>query len=81
MNIDFIIMMAPWLFFIGLALIGTLLLKFARKRKGIAMALGILLQMVLPDPFVEKAIAMVVSEKKEVKKQQQQDGDKPKSLH
>ena len=44
----------------------ALMIKWARKRKGAAMAFGILVQMFLPDPKVEQTIEMV-AEKKETK--------------
>jgi len=54
-----------------------LLIKFARKRKGIAIAFGIFVQMFAPDPLVEQTIKMVQVDKRVVtqKKKQNQSGD------
>lgn len=51
---------------IGMVVFFALMIKWARKRKGAAMAFGILVQMFLPDPKVEQTIEMV-AEKKETK--------------
>ena len=45
------IMLAPWLVFVVLAIFACLLLKLARKRKGIAFAFGVFVQMFTPDPM------------------------------
>lgn len=55
-----------------------LMYKWARKRKGAAMAFGMLVQMFLPDPNVQQTIEIVT-----VSKQEQKDSygeiQKPKS--
>jgi len=66
------LMLAPWLVFIVLAIIAYWLLKFARKRKGIALAFGVFVQMFTPDPMVEQTIKMVQVEKRVVKQKAQQ---------
>jgi len=71
---NFYLALAPWLFFAGLSLIAIILMKFAKKRRGIAIAFAVLVQMLLPDPLIEKTITMVVSEKRAIKKQQEEDG-------
>jgi len=71
---DFYLALAPWFVFTGLSVIAVILMKLANKRRGIAIAFAVLVQMFSPDPFVEKAIAMVVSEKRAIKKQQEEDG-------
>ncbi len=68
----FYVMLAPWLVFIVLAIIACLLLKFARKRKGIAIAFGIFVQMFSPDPMVEQTIKMVQVDKRVVKQKETQ---------
>ncbi len=50
------IIFTPWLSFILLALLAKKLLSSANKRKGVAVAFGVLVQMFLPDPQVEKTI-------------------------
>lgn len=66
------IMLAPWLVFVVLAIFACLLLKLARKRKGIAFAFGVFVQMFTPDPMVEQTIKMVQVDKRVVKKKDMQ---------
>lgn len=70
---EFYLALAPWFVFAGLSVIGVLLMKLAKKRRGIAIAFAVFVQMFSPDPFVEKTIAMVVSEKRAIKKQREED--------
>ena len=72
----FYLMLAPWLCFVVFAIIACCLIKFARKRKGIAIAFGIFVQMFSPDPLVEQTIKMVQVDKRVVtqKKKQNQSG-------
>jgi len=72
----FYLILAPWLFFVVFAIIACWLIKFARKRKGIAIAFGIFVQMFAPDPLVEQTIKMVQVDKRVVtqKKKQNQSG-------
>ncbi len=67
----FYITFAPWLVFVALALIAKLLLNFAKKRRGIAIAFGVFVQMFMPDPMVEQTIKTVVVLEKRQKKTQQ----------
>jgi uncharacterized membrane protein len=71
---NFYLALAPWFFFACLSVLAIILMKFAKKRRGIAIAFAVFVQMFLPDPFVEKTIVMVVSEKRAIKKQQGEDG-------
>ncbi|WP_019026629.1 hypothetical protein [Colwellia piezophila] len=76
----FYLMLAPWLFFVVLAITACWLLKLAKKRKGIAFAFGVFVQMFTPDPMVEQTIKMVQVDKRIVKeKKTQANGDKIKS--
>jgi hypothetical protein len=61
------IVFAPWLTFVVLAIIACCLFKLARKRRGIAFAFGILVQMFIPDPQVEQTIKTVQVDKRIVK--------------
>ncbi|KGJ94959.1 hypothetical protein [Colwellia psychrerythraea] len=63
----FYLMLAPWLFFVVLAIAACWLLKLAKKRKGIAFAFGVFVQMFSPDPMVEQTIKMVQVDKRVVK--------------
>ncbi len=60
------IIFTPWLSFILLALLAKKLLSSANKRKGVAVAFGVLVQMFLPDPQVEKTIETIIVEKREI---------------
>lgn len=66
----FFLMLAPWLVFIVLVIVACWLLKFARKRKGIAIAFGIFVQMFSPDPMVEQTIKMVQVDKRIIKRKE-----------
>jgi len=66
------IMLTPWLVFVVLAVIACWLLKLARKRKGIALAFGVFVQMFTPDPMVEQTIKMVQVDKRVVKQKEVQ---------
>jgi len=72
----FYLMLAPWLFFVVLALIASWLLKLAKKRKGIAFAFGVFVQMFIPDPMVEQTIKMVQVDQRVVKRKEIQGCDK-----
>ena len=74
----FYLMLAPWLVFVVLAVIACWLLQLAKKRKGIAFAFGVFVQMFSPDPMVEQTIKMVQVDKRVIK-QKQVDAIKEKS--
>ncbi len=52
----FYIALAPWLVFVVLAIVANILIKLAKKRRGIAIAFGVFVQMFSPDPLVENTI-------------------------
>lgn len=66
----------PWMIFIGFIGFAWKMVSWARKRKSGAYAFGALVQMVLPDPYVERTIKLV-QEEKQYKKQRETD-DAPK---
>ncbi len=66
----FFLVLAPWLAFIMLAIIACWLLNLAKKRRGIAIAFGIFVQMFSPDPMVEQTIKMVQVDKRIVKREE-----------
>jgi len=72
----FFVMLAPWLVFILLAIIACWLLKVAKKRRGIAIAFGIFVQMFSPDPMVEQTIKMVQVENRIVKRKEKECANK-----
>ena len=74
-NLLFIVL-APWLAFIMLAIIACWLLKLAKKRRGIAIAFGIFVQMFSPDPMIEQTIKMVQVDKRIVKQKAKQGNGK-----
>lgn len=65
----FYLALAPWLVFVVLGICANFLIKFAKKRRGIAVAFGILVQMFSPDPLVENTIKMVQVDKRIVKEE------------
>lgn len=76
---NFYMALAPWFVFVGFSFFAVIFIKLANKRRGIAIAFAVFVQMFSPDPLVEKTIATVVSEKREIKKQQAEDGGKNKN--
>ncbi|MCP4324884.1 MAG: hypothetical protein GY787_24140 [Alteromonadales bacterium] len=72
----FFLVLAPWLAFIMLAIIACWLLNLAKKRRGIAIAFGIFVQMFSPDPMVEQTIKMVQVDKRIVKRKVKQGNGK-----
>lgn len=65
----------PWFVFIIFVCIAHLLIRFAKKRRGIAMVFGVLVQMMLPDPQVEKTIETMVVKKRAAEEKQKQAED------
>lgn len=68
-------LMLPWAAFMGLIILFSKLVGWAKNRKNSAVALAVLVQMFLPDPNVEKTIEIVAEAKQEVKKQQDENGE------
>jgi hypothetical protein len=60
----------PWLVFVGLIYVCLKMIYLAKNRKAGAIALGLLLQMFIPDPKAQTTIEAVAERKQEVKKQQ-----------
>ncbi|TQV76804.1 hypothetical protein FLL45_02275 [Aliikangiella marina] len=60
-----------WLIVFGLILMLVKLYQWAKNRKTGALVIGILVQMVLPDPEIEQRIK-IIQEKKQNKNQQQE---------
>ena len=75
-----IIYMLPISFFILLSFSFSPLIKAAKKQKALAFALGSLVQMVVPDPYVERTIKIVVEQKKIKRDQVQAKERESKSL-
>lgn len=73
---EFALLLLPWTAFIGIACLFHLLINWAKKRKTSAIALGVMIQMFLPDPNVQKTIETIVEVKQEVKKQQDDSNSK-----
>lgn len=65
----------PWLVFVLCVLLYIKLISWAKKRKASAFAIGILVQMFLPDPKAQITIEAIAERKQEVKKQQDENGD------
>jgi hypothetical protein len=67
----------PWIIVFILSIIASKLMKSAKKRRGTAVALGALVQMLTPDPYVERTIEMMVVERKQTKRQDEDMGELP----
>ncbi|MBU2894210.1 hypothetical protein KO495_12890 [Colwellia sp. D2M02] len=63
------IALAPWLVFVVFGILANLLIKWAKKRRGIAVAFGIFVQMFTPDPMVENTIKVIQVERRIVKEE------------
>jgi hypothetical protein len=72
--IEIITLIMPWFVFLVFVLLCMKMTDWARKRKVGAIAFGLLVQILLPDPKAQVTIESVVERKQEVKKQQE--GDK-----
>ncbi len=68
----FFIVLAPWLTFVVLAIIACWLIKLARKRKSLAIAFGVLVQMFMPDPQIEQTVKAVQVDKRVFKRSAKQ---------
>lgn len=67
-------LLIPWMIFIGFIGFAWKMVCWARRRKTGAYAFGALVQMVLPDPYIERTIKLV-QEDKQQKKQRETDGE------
>lgn len=65
----------PWLMFIVFVYICLKMIRWARQRKTGAIAFGVIVQFLLPDPKAEVTIEAVAERKQEVKKQQAGDSE------
>lgn len=70
---------SPWGVFIIFALLAKKLLNSANKRRGMAVAFGVLVQMFLPDPQIQKTIETVIIQKQVVGKKQNAEDDPEKN--
>jgi hypothetical protein len=62
----------PWICLLAVLGLFNKLVSWARKRKGAAIAVGLLVQMFIPDPKVQETIQLVVKQKQQqVKKSEQ----------
>ncbi|WDD97226.1 hypothetical protein [Thalassomonas actiniarum] len=66
---------AIYLIFLVFTLIAIKLIQWARKQSRAAYAFGAVTQMFLPDPYVQRTIAVVQENKAPVKKQKEHDGE------
>lgn len=65
----------PWLIFVLFICLCAKLVSWARQRRTGAIAVGVLVQMLLPDPKAQITIEAVAERKQQVKKQQDENGD------
>lgn len=62
--------LAVWLGFVALLVFFALMYRWAKKQKGAALAFGMLVQILLPDPKVQHTIECVAESKSEQKREQ-----------
>lgn len=65
--------MWPWLQLMFVVFIFTKLIGWAKNRKTGALVFGLLVQMIMPDPYAERTIKVVQQEKQETRREA--DGD------
>lgn len=69
----------PLIIFLLFILSSLKLVTWARQRKGLALAFGIFVQMLLPDPKAQQTIEAIAQRKDEVKKQQDENAESKKN--
>ncbi|WP_150138873.1 hypothetical protein [Candidatus Enterovibrio escicola] len=69
------VILLPWGIFLAFIFIAINLVKWAKKRRSSAYVFGAMVQMLLPDPYVERTIKLVQEDKKVVKKQKESEGE------
>lgn len=69
----------PWIAFLGIIFTFTRIYQWARNQKTGALIIGLLVQMILPDPKVEQTIEIIQQEKPENKQSQRSKDDKNKN--
>lgn len=72
---DLAMALLPWVLFVIFIMMSILMVKWAKRRRSSAYVFGAVVQMLLPDPYVERTIKLVQEDKQTVKKQQEDDGD------
>lgn len=72
---EIILAFAPWLCFALFVFIARLFIVFARKRRNIAIALGVVVHMFLPDPKIESTMKLLqeIKQEKRVERKDSQD--------
>ena len=65
----------PWLFFLAVIFVFYKLFSWAKNKKTRALVFGILTQMFMPDPYVERTVQVVQEDKKESKQAEDDSGD------
>jgi hypothetical protein len=65
----------PWFAFVGLLFTFVRLYCWARNKKKGAFIFGMLMQMMMPDPYVERTIKVVQCETKQEDKKNKQTSD------
>lgn len=65
----------PWISLLVVIGFFSKLTGWARKRKGAAIAIGLLVQMFIPDPKVQETIQVIVKQKQQQVKKQLENGE------
>ena len=71
--IDIGCLLLPWLILVISVLVFFKLIGWAKKKKTSAMVFGALVQMFMPDPYVERTIKVVQEDKKKISESEDQD--------
>lgn len=69
------IVLLPWFILMLIFFIGFKLIKWAKQQNSAAYVFGAMVQMLVPDPYVERTIQLVQENKKSVKKQDEHQGE------
>ena len=72
---ELIQMYTPWIALLGVIFTFIRLYKWTRNKKTGAFIFGMLVQMIMPDPFAERTIEVVQQEKKATKKERDETGE------
>ncbi|MCJ8318492.1 MAG: hypothetical protein MJK12_02595 [Colwellia sp.] len=77
--IELMVAFVPWITFLVfsvlITMLGKVLLSWAKYRRAGAIIFGVLVQMLTPDPYVQRTIETMVIEKKVVKKHQEESSE------
>ena len=77
---EMLIVLSPCLILIVFAFVAKVLISAAKSRKGIAVAFGVIAQMLLPDPQVEKTIETIIVAKRNIDERDAEKDNKTRKI-